>query len=88
MRASSEALVAEAYVSAAPVSRLPAEWSFKYGEHVVSGALVVRDVAVEAQILLDGTFIYGSRHATRDVAAKELEALRGGCADWLLEAAS
>ena len=73
----------DAYVPAAPVRTLPAEWSFKLGEHVVSGALVRNGVAVEAQILLDGTFIYGSRHATRDVAARELEALRGRCEDWL-----
>jgi hypothetical protein len=42
--------------------------------------LVIRDhVNIEAQILLDGTPLYRSRHSTRAVAEEELAQLCGQC---------
>jgi len=57
------------------------EWSL-YGEgHVIAGAIVERDLSIEAQILLDGTPLYRSRHTSRAVAEEELGALRGQWAE-------
>jgi hypothetical protein len=55
-------------------------WWLRDNDHVIAGALVVRDdFNVEAQILLDGLPLYRSRHTTRAVAEEELAALRGQC---------
>ena len=56
-------------------------WSL-YGDGHVIAAAIVKDVVknavtIEAQILLDGTLLYRSRHATWASAAEELVALRG-----------
>ena len=59
---------------------VPQWWLHNEG-HVLAGAIVVRDkLNIEAQILLDGTLLYGSRHPTRAVAEQELAVLRGQCA--------
>jgi hypothetical protein len=59
---------------------IPQWWLYNDG-HVLSGAILVRsDLSIEAQILLDGSLLYGSRHHSRDVAEGELAALRGQCA--------
>ncbi len=59
-------------------SDIPApEWSLYGDGHVIAGAIVERDVTIEAQILLDGTLLYRSRHTSRAVAEEELGALRG-----------
>jgi hypothetical protein len=64
----------------ASLSPVPQWWLHSDG-HVLAGAIVVRDnLNIEAQILLDGTLLYGSRHPTRAVAEQELAALRGQCA--------
>ena len=56
-------------------------WSL-YGDGHVIAAAIVKDVVknaviIEARILLDGTLLYRSRHATWASAAEELVALRG-----------
>ena len=61
-------------------------WRLRGEGHVLAGAIVVRDPSnVEAQILLDGALLYGSRHSTRHVAEQELAALHAQCAreGWL-----
>jgi hypothetical protein len=63
--------------TAAPSSPPSPEWSL-YGEgHVIAGSIIVGEIHVEAQILLDGTLLYRSRHSSHDVAREELMALRG-----------
>jgi hypothetical protein len=57
------------------------QWHLYNEGHMLAGAIVSGDGAlVEAQILLDGLVLYGSRHPSRDVAEQELAALRGWCA--------
>jgi hypothetical protein len=57
------------------------KWWLQNEGHVLAGVLVVRDhVNIEAQILLDGTPLYRSRHSTRAVAEEELAQLCGQCA--------
>ena len=47
---------------------------------MIAGAIVRGEcVHVEAQILLDGLVLYGSRHPSRAVAEQELAALWGRC---------
>jgi hypothetical protein len=53
------------------------EWTLYDDGHILAGAIVERDANVEAQILLDGQPLYRSRHASRDVAERELVSLRG-----------
>jgi len=56
---------------------IPQWWLYSDG-HVLAGAVLVRhDLSVEAQILLDGSLVYGSRHASRAIAEGELAALHG-----------
>ena len=61
-------------VSAAP------QWRLRSEGHLLAGVIVVRDhMNVEAQILLDGSPLYRSRHSTRAVAEEELAQLFGQC---------
>jgi len=60
---------------------VPQWWMYNHEGRVLSGAILVRqDAKIEAQLLLDGTVVYGSRHPTRALAEGELAALRGQCA--------
>ena len=52
-------------------------WSLYGDGHVIAAAIVKDDFIIEARILLDGTLLYRSRHATWASAAEELVALRG-----------
>ena len=52
-------------------------WSLYGDGHVIAAAIVKDDLTIETQILLDGTLLYRSRHATWASAAEELVALRG-----------
>jgi len=62
------------------VQPVPQWWLYNDG-HVLAGALLVRDeLDIEAQLLLDGSLVYGSRHSSREHAEGELAALRGRCA--------
>ena len=55
----------------------PQWWLYNEG-HVLAGAILVRtDTNIEAQILLDGALLYGSRHSSRDRAEQELAAVHG-----------
>ena len=57
------------------------QWKLYSDGHVLSGAILVRtEVNIEAQILLDGALVYGSRHSSLALAEGELAALRGRCA--------
>jgi hypothetical protein len=57
-----------------------AQWRLYNEGHTIAGAIVSGEgVQVEAQILLDGLVLYGSRHSSRAVAEQELTALRGRC---------
>ena len=57
------------------------QWWLRSEGHVLAGVLVVRDhLNIEAQIVLDGTPLYRSRHSTRAIAEEELAELRGQCA--------
>jgi hypothetical protein len=64
-----------------PESNIPVpQWWLYHEGHVLAGALVAQgDTGAEAQILLDGARLYGSRHATRAGAEQELSRLRGQC---------
>jgi hypothetical protein len=56
------------------------QWHLYNEGHMIAGAIVSGEgVHVEAQILLDGLVLYGSRHSSRAVAEQELAALRGRC---------
>jgi len=55
----------------------PRWWLYSDG-HVIAGAILVRtETNIEAQILLDGALLYGSRHPSRDRAEQELASVRG-----------
>jgi hypothetical protein len=51
-------------------------WSLYGVGHVLAASIARDDPFVEARILLDGTLIYRSRHASYDEAQREVLALR------------
>ena len=65
------------FLSSVSVVQSAPEWSLHGDGHVIAGTILIGQLHVEAQILLDGTLIYRSRHKSCDVAREELLALRG-----------
>ena len=70
------------FTDAWPLATARVEWSLCNEGSVITAAIIVRHLEVEAQIRLDGKQIYCRRHMSHESARKELLQLRG---QWINE---